>query len=55
MTMLETKTALEEALYNNNRISYDVMINAYVAVVDYLKRNEDGNLKWDIDLRKIKG
>lgn len=54
MTMLETKTALEEALYNNNRISYDVMLNAYVAVVDYLKRNEDGNIKFDIDLSKMK-
>ena len=54
MTMLETKAELEEALYNNNRISYDAMINAYVAIVDYLKRNEDKNIKWDIDLNKVK-
>lgn len=54
MTMLETKTELEEALYNNNRISYDAIINAYIAVIDYLKRNEDKNIEWDIDLSKIK-
>lgn len=54
MTMLETKKALEEAFYNSNRLSYDAMINAYIAVVDYLERNEDKNIKWDIDLSKVK-
>ena len=54
MTMFETKTELEEALYNSGRLSYDTIINAYVAVIDYLQRHEDKNIKLDIDVSKVK-
>lgn len=54
MTMLETKTALEDALYNNNRLSYDAIMNSYVAVCNYLARCENKDVKFEIDLSKVK-
>lgn len=45
MTMLETKTALEDALYNGNPLSYDAMLNCYVAIQNFLAKGGDGNIK----------
>ena len=42
MTMLETKKALEEALYNENPLPFDAMINCYAAVQNYLERCGNG-------------
>lgn len=54
MTMLETKTALEDALYNNSRLSYDTMINSYIAVCNYLAGCGNNDVKFEIDLSKVK-
>lgn len=41
MTMVETKAALEESLYNGNPLPFDAMMNAYVTVRNYLERCKD--------------
>lgn len=43
MTMLESKKAFENALFNQKPLPYDAMINGYVAIQNYLARCNNNN------------
>lgn len=54
MTMLETKKAIEDALFLGNPLSFDAMMNAYVAVQSYLVRCGNKELQVIIDTSDVK-
>ena len=49
MTMLESKKAFEDALFNQKPLPYDAMINAYVAIQNFLAGCENKETKVEID------
>lgn len=49
MTMLETKKELENALFNGNTLSFDAMMNCYVAVQNFLAGCGNKDIKVEID------
>ena len=45
MTMLESKKAFEDALFDQKHLTYDAMMNGYVAIQNFLARcDSDNNL-----------
>lgn len=53
MTMLEVKKELEEAIFNNNILTPEVMMNCYAIVCDYLEMNGNQDIKINITLGDI--
>ena len=49
MTMLETKEASEDALFNQNPLPFKAMINAYATVCNYIERC--GNKGVDVEVK----
>lgn len=54
MTMLETKIALEDALFNGNPLPFDVMMNCYVAVQYFLEGCGNKDIEVKIDTSEVK-
>lgn len=54
MTMLETKKEIENALYNGNPLSFDAMINCYVALEYFLVNHNDIDGKIQIVIDEVK-
>ena len=50
MTMLETKKALEDSLFNRAPLSFDAMMNCYVAVQNFLAGCGDKDITVDINV-----
>ena len=48
MTMLETKKALEDALYNGNPLSFEAMLSCYVTVEYFLSNCGNKDIKTNI-------
>lgn len=53
MTMLESKKAFEDALFNKRPLPYDAMINAYVAIQNFLAGCDNKDTKVDINTSKM--
>lgn len=52
MTMLESKKAFEDALFNKKPLPYDAMINAYVAIQNFLA-GCNNDIKVEIDTNEM--
>ena len=53
MTMLETKKELEGALFMGNTLSFDAMMNCYVAVQNFLAGCGNKDIKVEIDTSEV--
>ena len=53
MTMLEVKKELEEAIFNNNILPLEAMMNCYAIVCDYLEIKGNQDIKINIALDDI--
>ena len=54
MTMLKTKTAIEEALYNGSPLPFEAMVNCYTAVQYFLLDWGDRIVDTKIDSREVR-
>lgn len=54
MTMLETKKALEDALFLGQPLSFDAMMNCYVAIQNFLAGCGNKDIKVEIDTSEVK-
>lgn len=50
MTMLETKKEIEIAIANNSPMSFDTLLNAYVAVLSYIDVNCDNDIHMEVSV-----
>lgn len=53
MTMLETKKELEDALYNDIELSFDAIMNCYIAVQNFLAECGNKDIKVELDTSEV--
>ena len=54
MTMLETKAELENALYNGNPLSFNAMMNCYIAIQNFITAHGNKDITVEIYTSEVK-
>lgn len=54
MTMRETKKEIENAIYNGNPLSFDAMINCYIALENFITNHDDMNVMAQVMIKEVK-